>query len=155
MESLFEVITPWHWLVLALILLGIEIMLGTFDLLWISAAGFLTAGYSALQLPEPMSSWQAEAIAFAVFSVVLLIAGRTIFSGLKKSSETDRPSLNQRGKSMIGKSAVIVDDFVNGEGRVRVGDTTWMAQSVSGDNLSGGMNVRVTDVDGTVLKVGV
>jgi len=46
MEAFIDFFTPlqaWHWIGLALILLGIELALGTFDLLWISAAAFATS----------------------------------------------------------------------------------------------------------------
>ena len=41
LEELFTHLTVWHWLALGLLLFGIEMMTGTFDLLMISiAAGF-------------------------------------------------------------------------------------------------------------------
>lgn len=145
----FEVITPWHWLGLALILLGLEMMFGTYDLLWLSGAAFLTAAFSVF-LPE--NSWQIDLIVFSIAGVVLVVMGRTVFSGLREA-KTDRPNLNQRGKSLIGKRAVVVDDFVAGEGRVRIGDTTWMAVAPADLAVSAGMEVTVQDVDSTVLKI--
>ena len=104
LASAFEVITPWHWLGLALVLLGIEMMLGTYDLLWISAAAFGATLWAALPLPAGLSSWQAEAIVFCIAALVLLVLGRTVFSNLR-SAVSDRPSLNQRGRSLVGKKA--------------------------------------------------
>ena len=43
MEQVFSELTFWHWLVLGLILFGIEMMTGTFDLLMVAIAAWLTA----------------------------------------------------------------------------------------------------------------
>ena len=127
----FEVITPWHWLGLALLLIGIEMMLATYDLLWLSAAAFLTAAWAALPLPAGMSSWQAECIVFGVVGVILVVMGRTVFASFREST-SDRPNLNKRGHSMIGKSAVAISDFSGGNGRVRFADSTWLASADPG-----------------------
>lgn len=147
--SLFEVITPWHWLGLALILLGLEMMFATYDLLWLSGAAFLTA---AVAIFLPAGSWQIDLVVFAVSGIILVILGRTAFSGLR-DAKTDKPNLNQRGKSLIGRRAIVEADFVAGEGRVRIGDTTWMAISQSDAGLKSGMEVVVDRVDSTVLHV--
>ncbi len=152
--GLFDVITPWHWLGLALLLLAVEMLLGTYDLLWISAAAFLTALYAALPLGDLFSGWQAEAIFFALSSLVLLVLGRTVFSGLR-GSISDRPLLNQRGKSLVGRTAIAVTDFTGGEGRVKLGDSTWLALADKDLDISAGTEVEIKDVDGTVLKVAV
>lgn len=149
--SLFEVITPWHWLGLALVLLGLEMMLATYDLLWLSGAAFLTAAV-AVFLPE--NSWQVDLVVFAIAGITLVVLGRTVFSGLR-TVKTDKPNLNQRGKSLIGKRAVVESDFIAGEGRVRIGDTTWMAVAPSDAVVTAGMEVTVVDVDSTVLKIAV
>lgn len=150
--SLFEVITPWHWLGLALILLAFEMMLGTYDLLWISAAAFLTAAWAALPLPPALTGWMAELIIFCVFGLILLVLGRTVFSGFR-NAKSDRPGLNQRGQSLVGKPALAVMDFAGGQGRVKVGDSTWLASSEAGVSITNGMDVRITSVSGTVLHV--
>ena len=148
--SLFTVVTPWHWLGLALVLLGIELMIGTFDLLWVSAAAFVTGLFSMLNLPAPFDGWQAEAIFFALASIGLIIIGR-VFLGDWKNKKTDSPNLNKRSQSLIGKMAVAEGDFVGGEGRVKLGDTTWMATSA--ETILAGAQVRVESVDGSILQV--
>ena len=48
METLPEFMWPitfWHWLALGLVILAIEVSIGTFDLLWIGLAALLTAAY--------------------------------------------------------------------------------------------------------------
>ncbi|MAP95266.1 MAG: hypothetical protein CMK07_09985 [Ponticaulis sp.] len=147
--TLFEVITPWHWMGLALILIGFEMMLGTYDLLWLSGAAFLTA---LIAFFLPVHSWQLELVIFAASGTLLVILGRTKFAGLKNVT-TDRPNLNQRGKSLVGKRAVTVTAFAAGEGRVKLGDTTWSAISENGEAIEDATEVTVTNVEGTVLTV--
>ena len=149
----FEVITPWHWLGLALILIGLEMMFGTYDLLWLSAAAFITAAFVVVA-PEGFNGWQSHLVVFSLAGVALVVLGRTAFSGLRKA-KTDRPNLNQRGKSLVGKHAVAVTDFSAGQGRMKIGDTTWMAVSDESAGILTGTEVKVTDVDGTVLKVAI
>lgn len=148
----FEVITPWHWLGLALLVLGVEMMLGTFDLLWISAAAFLTSAWAALPLPAGLSTWQAECVFFGITGVVLVVLGRTVFSGFREAI-SDRPHLNKRSSSMVGKSALAISDFKAGKGRVKVGDSSWMAETDM--EITEGSIVTILSVDGTLLKVGV
>lgn len=149
--SLFEVITPWHWLGLALVLIGLEMMFGTYDLLWLSGAAFLTALFS-LFAPEGINGWQSHLVVFAIAGIGLVILGRTAFADLRKPN-SDRPHLNERSASLIGKKAIATADFISGEGRVKVGDTTWMARVCDGSVISGDMEVTVDQVDGTVLIV--
>ena len=147
----FEVITPWHWLGLALILIGLEMMFGTYDQLWLSAAAFLTAAFAVIA-PDGVNGWQSHLVVFAIAGVILVVLGRTVFAGFRKA-KTDRPNLNQKGKSLVGKRVIAVTDFSVGEGRVKLGDTTWMAVAETGVEITQGMEVTVTKVDGTVLKV--
>ena len=46
MEQVFSELTFWHWLALGLILFGIEMMSGTFDLLMVSIAAWLTGAFT-------------------------------------------------------------------------------------------------------------
>ena len=52
MESLMDLTlwppTAWHWLALGLLLLTVEMMTGTWDLLWVSIAAGLTSAYAAI-----------------------------------------------------------------------------------------------------------
>ncbi len=151
--GLLNGITVWHWLGLALVLLGLEIMLGTFDLLWVSGAAFLTSAWAALPLPAALGGWQQELIFFAIVSLILLAVGRTVFADFRKGTPSDRPDLNQRGKSMIGKSGIAVSDFAGGEGRVKIGDSSWLASIEHGEVIKTGTTVKVVAINGTILQV--
>lgn len=144
---------PWHWLALALALLGIELLIGTFDLLWIAAAALIAAVYSILPLPEGMQHWTAHLVVFAISSVVLLFVGRRF---VKKSDleATTHETLNRRTDALIGKSATAVADFRAGAGRVKVGDTEWSARAAEGvGDIKGGDTLKIVDAESTTLIV--
>ena len=48
MEQMLSEITWWHWLVFALILFGVEMVTGTFDLLMASIAAGVTAIFASV-----------------------------------------------------------------------------------------------------------
>ena len=144
-------LTAWHWLALALILLSIEMALGTFDLLWIAIAAGITAIFTAIA-PAGLDGWQGQLIFFAVAATGLLILGRTVFAGMRKLAG-DHPTLNRRMKRTIGQRGLVVAGFSGGMGRVRLGDTEWSAETVDGSNPDEGVPVIVEDTAGNVLRI--
>lgn len=143
--------TYWHWLALALILLSIEMALGTFDLLWISLAAFITSAFAAIA-PDGMSGWQGQLIVFSIASVGLFLAGRKLFKNMREAA-SDRPTLNNRMASTIGTQGVVSSAFSSGMGRIKLGDTEWSAIAVDGSDLPVGASVIVEATDGNRLKV--
>jgi hypothetical protein len=71
LEELFTHLTVWHWLALGLMLFGIEMMTGTFDLLMISIAAWLTAAFAWLA-PDSLATWQGQVLFFGAASVALV-----------------------------------------------------------------------------------
>ncbi len=141
-------LTPWHWLALGLVLIGIEMLIGTFDLLWIGTAALLTSLIGVLPLPAMLQGWEAQVFIFCALAVALVILGRTAFAGLRKPP-TSHPGLNRRADSMIGQRGTVLEGFVAGRGRVSLGDTSWLAVSESGDDFAVGDVIVV--VPGGVL----
>ena len=154
MEGLDLTLWPpnaWHWLALALVLFSIEMMTGTWDLLWVSIAAAFTSAFAAFA-PGGMAGWEGQLIFFAIATVALFILGRTMFRRMREDVE-EHPTLNKRMAGTLGQRAVVADDFSGGLGRVKLGDTVWSAQSVDGANLASGTAVIVEATEGTVLKV--
>lgn len=154
MEAFMDFITPlevWHWVALGLILLGIELVLGTFDLLWISAAAFATALFKAI-MPDTLAVLEIQLLFFAVASIGLLILGRTVF-GDWRNRESDKPLLNKRMETLIGSRALVTRTFSAGTGRVKIGDTEWLAHASQGEDFAEGTTVIVDGVDETAVKV--
>lgn len=143
--------TAWHWLAVGLILLSLEMMLGTFDLLWVSIAAGLTSAFTAIA-PDAVAGWQGQLVFFAIASTALFIMGRTIFRRMRENVE-EHPTLNKRMAGTLGQRAVVAEDFSGGIGRVKLGDTVWSAQSTDGANLASGTAVTVESTEGNTLMV--
>jgi hypothetical protein len=144
MTWLFE-IGPYHWLALAAILIGLEMVLPTHYLIWPGIASAIT-GVIALGVAI---GWPAQLAIFALLSVALVVGS----SYLPKPASEPVAGLNQRTDQLVGRLATVADDFQNGQGSVTLGDTRWSAQSVDGSDLPAGTKVEVVAAESTLLKV--
>jgi len=146
-----EGLNAWHWLGIGIVLLTLEVAVGTFDLLWISIAAFLTALFAVL-MPAPIGGWQGQMIFFAIVAVAFVVAGRTWFKGLRRAP-VSHPNLNDRLANMVGQRGEAATSFDGGQGKVKVGDTVWLAKQSDDTVIVEGDQVVVSGADGTTLKV--
>jgi inner membrane protein len=138
----------WNWIILGIVLLALEIVAPGVFLLWIGVAALLT-GTISLQLAETgFWGWQVQVLVFLVLSVVAVLVGRRFFSG--RYVETDQPLLNRREAQLVGRTATLEEDIVDGRGRIRLGDTLWL---VTGPDLPAGTRVRVASAANGELTV--
>ena len=136
----------WHWWILAAVFAGIEILAPGVFFIWLAAAAALT-GLSALFIPG--MGWEIEALIFAVLAVASVVFWRAYVK--KNGGKADPASrLNRRGEQMIGRTAVLSEPIQNGRGKARIDDTVWR---VEGTDLPAGTQIKVTGVDGAILKV--
>jgi len=140
------VIEFWHWWVLALLLIGVEIFAPGFIFVWLAAAAAVV-GLIVLVLPD--LSWQLQLLAFGILSVASAIGWWQF--GRRNPSPSDRPQLNRRAEAYIGRVFVLEEAVENGYGVVTVDDSRWRASAES--DIATGARVRVVGVDGTILKV--
>ena len=136
----------WHWWILAAIFAGIEILAPGVFFIWLGAAAAVT-GLIALVIPG--MGWEIEALIFAVLAVLSVVGWRNY---IKRAKAKDDPAamLNRRGDQMIGRTAVLSEPIQNGRGKARIDDSVWR---VEGTDLPVGTQVKVTGVDGAILKV--
>ncbi|MGH8432280.1 MAG: NfeD family protein, partial [Solimonas sp.] len=114
-----EQLLYWHWWVLGIVLLVTEMLLPTgFVLLWIGASAIIVGLLSWL-LPL---SWQLELVLFSILSLASFYVWKRFRPALQTS---DRPTLNRRGDSYIGRTFTLKDPVVNGVGKLRVDDSQW------------------------------
>lgn len=139
---------PWSWWVLGMLLLAAELVLPGFFLVWIGLGAILTGVLSLLLWEVGLWTWHVQALVFAAAAVLLTLAGRRYFSST--GPESDEPLLNQRGASLVGRTAVLAEPIREGRGRIRLDDTFWV---VSGPDLPGGTRVRVVSSNGRDLTV--
>lgn len=139
---------PWTWWVLGMLLLAAELVLPGVFLVWIGLAAILTGALSLLLWDAGLWTWQVQSIVFAASAVVFTLAGRRFFSRLE--AESDEPLLNQRGASLVGRTAILAEPIKEGRGRIRLDDTFWL---VMGPDLPGGARVRIVSSNGRDLTV--
>ncbi len=135
----------WHWLSLAVGLLILEAILPSAFFLWLGLAAGLVGG---LLWIFPEIGWQYQLLLFALFSVVSIVVGRHFFR--VQLQATDQPRLNRRGEQYIDRVFTLDESIVNGQGKIRVDDSSW---KIHGADCSAGSRVKVTGVDGVVLMV--
>lgn len=135
----------WYWLLLGFGLLILEMLLPTgFILLWVGVAA-VVVGAMAWLIP-PMGG-EVEFVLWGLLSVIAVLAWRKF---KPVATDNDRPMLNQRGQSFVGRRFTLAEPIVNGVGKLRVDDSQWR---ISGADAPAGTQVRVVEIDGTTLKV--
>lgn len=135
----------WHWIVLGVVFITLEV--------FAPGAFFLGMGVSAVLVGGglfaiPAMGWELQVFLFAVLSVVSIFVTRRWVR--HTPIESDQPLLNQRGAQYVGRHFNLSEAIVNGQGKIKVDDSIW---KVSGDDLPEGSRVRVTGIDGTVLSI--
>ena len=133
------------WAAVALLLMAAETVVPGAFLLWM---GFAAAAVFLLVLVAPGIPLLAQVAAFVVLSFVSVQVYRKWFMRAERPS--DRPLLNRRAEQNIGMVLTLDQAIVGGRGRVRIGDSSWIAE---GPDLPAGTRVRVVAVEGVVLKV--
>lgn len=144
---------PWNWVILAAFLFILETIIPGVHFVWFGTAAMtigavLLAGSGLAPEATAAIGWQVQVIAFALLSVATIFFFRQ-FAG-DGAQPSDAPHLNVRASQYIGRIVTVAEPITGGRGKVRVGDTLWVAEGVDAE---AGARVRVTGVDGTVLKV--
>ena len=143
--ELFDALHYWHWWVIAIVLVILELTVsGAFFFLWVAAAAAIT-GLVALVVPA--MAWEGQLFIFALLTVISLFLWHRF-----KPADTasDVPTLNKRGHQYIGRHFTLDHAIVNGVGKLTVADTTW---KIAGPDMPAGTKVTVTRVEGTSLHV--
>lgn len=134
----------WYWFILAIVLFVLETMLPGVHLLWFGLAA-VVVGFLALSTDI---AWQWQVIAFSIISMLTVIFVRH-YSRLEVVT-SDQPDLNERGLQYVGRVVTVDEPISGGRGRVRVGDSVWVAE---GPDLPKGAQAKIMAARGTVLVV--
>ena len=136
----------WHWLVLALLLIIVELIAPTAIFLWFAVAAVII-GLILLLFPDV--NWETQLILFSVLSIAAIIAWR-FYVKKHPPADNEYPTLNRRGEELVGRVFTLEEDIIDNYGKIRVDDTMW---KIRGLDIGAGNRVRVVEVDGTVLVV--
>jgi membrane protein implicated in regulation of membrane protease activity len=144
MDWLNDLAPYWVWLTLGLLLAGLEMLVPGVYMIWLAAAaiitGVLTAAFD-LSLP-------AQVVDFVFLSLIIAFSARRFLRD--KPIESQDPLMNRRGARLVGETAMVVQAIEHGSGRVKLGDSEWIAH---GPNVAAGERVRESGSDGAILLV--
>jgi len=143
--NLFEGLDAhWVWIAIGLILAALEMLLPGVYLIWLAVAAIVTGVLTfGLDLALP-----SQIVIFVSASLIAAFSARRF---LKDSPiESSDPLLNRRGTRLVGDTAVVTQAFDGGSGRIRHGDSEWLAK---GPDLAVGTRVRITGSEGAILIV--
>lgn len=135
----------WHWWVLGVLLLVVEMFIPGAFFLWMGISAGVV-GLAVLLLPA--LGLEAQIAAFAVLSIVTVLLARTYLR--RNPLPTDLPQLNRRAAQYVGRALTLSEPIVNGFGTVRVDDSMWRIQ---GPDCPAGTIVEVVSTDGAMLNV--
>jgi hypothetical protein len=145
MSDFLQNLQWWHWWILAAVLAALETVVPGAVIIWFGVSALAVGG---LLLVVPATPFPLQIVLFGVLGMVALLAWRRYRR--PETDRSDQPTLNQRGVHYIGQVLTLVEPIAAGQGKVRVGDTVWLAQ---GSDAPVGAQVRVIGVNGAVLRV--
>ena len=134
----------WIWIMIGLILATLEMLVPGVYLIWLAIAAIITGLLTfGLGVGFPM-----QVILFVSLSLIAAYSAKRFLRD--QPIESSDPLLNQRGSQLIGQTAIVTQAFAGGTGRVKHGDSEWLAR---GPDLEEGTRVRITGSEGTQLVV--
>ncbi len=129
---------PWVWAIAGLVLAGAELLLPGFYLIVLGPAALATAAVAAVAAPGPL-------LLVGFFGALSLAACR-VMRGLYGHRVVGGRPVNVGPDRLVGETAEVAEPIVHGRGKIRVGDSVWLAR---GADLPAGARVRVVAMDGT------
>ena len=139
----------WHWLVLGIVLMLLELAVPAFFLVWFGV-GALVVGLALLAAPALPLAWQV--VVWTGCSLAFIWFWFRIF---KPGSHKTRAGMS-RG-AVIGEIGLAIRDirpFEKGQVRFQkpvLGDEVW--EAISEEEIRSGERIKVLDVEGNFLKV--
>lgn len=134
----------WGWLAIGLLLATAEMAVPGVFLIWMAGAAILT-GLTVWLVPIGLP---LQIVLFATLAIAAVFSGKRWLARHPVTSPD--PLMNDRGARAIGETVVVAQPIEGGEGRVRMGDSEWLAR---GPDAPVGARMRVAAHDGAILIV--
>ena len=150
LHSIYDSLGYWSWILLGLMLFVLEALIPGVYLLWFGMAALVIGAVVALLTmfgATAAFSFEWQLVAFALLAVVMVFAAKRF---ARSAPGSDSPDINLPGAQFIGRIVIVEDPISQGRGKVRAGDTLWLAE---GEDAPRGAKVVVTGVHGTALVV--
>ena len=139
-----ELEVHYTWLAIGLVLAVAEMAIPGVFLIWMAGAALIT-GLVAWLAPIGLP---LQIVLFAVLSILAVFTGKRLLK--QHPIVAADPKMNQRGERVVGETVVVTQALEGGTGRVRLGDSEWLAK---GADAVVGTRLRVVGHDGVVLVV--
>jgi inner membrane protein len=134
----------WVWLTFGLVLAGLEMLVPGVYLIWLAVAAIITGVLTwTLELSLPF-----QLVDFVFLALIVAFSAKRFLG--ERPIESSDPLMNRRGARLVGETALVVQAIEHGSGRVKLGDSEWIAH---GPNVAVGERVRVSGSNGAILLV--
>jgi len=144
MPTFAEFELHYTWLAIGLVLAVAEMAIPGVFLIWMAGAALVT-GLVAWLIPIGLP---LQIVLFAVLSILAVFTGKRLLKDHPVVSAD--PKMNQRGERVVGETVVVTQAIEGGSGRVKLGDSEWLAR---GADAPVGTRLKVAGHDGVVLLV--
>ncbi len=139
----------WHWIVVGLLLVGLEIFVPSFVILWFGVAAILVG----ILISIVSLGFTAQLLTWGILSVVLLV----LWHKLVSPRMLNKTMAGLSREAIIGQVGTVIDySSVNARGNLRfpaplLGNDEW--EFIYEGELQAGDRVIVTEVSGNSLIV--
>ena len=140
-KTMLDALGDSLWWVIGIVLVIGEVVLpGTF-LIWFAFAAF---GVGLIGVVVDLSGMN-QVVVFGLLSFASLSLGYLM---RKRRGDPEVPAFADRTQAYMGKTYTVVEAIENGQGKIQVGDSVWLAE---GEDCPIGGSVKVIDSRGNVL----
>lgn len=134
----------WVWIAIGLALAVLEMLVPGVYLIWLAIAALVTGALTwVFDFGVPL-----QVVDFVFLSLIVVFSARRMVTD--QPIESADPLLNNRVGRLVGQTGTVTQAIADGEGRVRHGDSEWLAR---GPDLAPGARVRITGFEGGTLVV--
>jgi inner membrane protein len=139
----------WHWIIAGFVLIGLELIVPSFTIIWFGlgalVVGLLKAAWPGFPVTGQILLWSIASVCFTTLWFKFLKPRNRTHAGMSK-------------EGIVGETGIIIrgtdDSYGKGVVRFRIsvlGADEWSCYSEQ--TLHVGDSVRVTDIEGQILKV--
>lgn len=143
LNPLFD--NPWYWLIAGAVLMGLELIAPGILLIWVGI-GAVATGFAVALFPTMPLAGQIIVLIVAMICAVLL--GVRLQSRRKHDAAA---TLNVGLEQFVGREVIAATDFHQGQGRIKLEDTTYNARAKT--PVQQGDRVIVRGIQNSVFDV--
>jgi membrane protein implicated in regulation of membrane protease activity len=138
----------WYWMLLGLVLLGVEMATpGGFYILFFGLAALIVGSLTGLGITQ--TEW-LQWLLFSVLAILSLLVFRGPLLASLKKRDKDLPAVD----TLAGESATPLEDLaVSGTGKAELRGSTWTAHNAGPSPLMKGQRCKVERVEGLTIWI--